>query len=207
MPPTSASFGPAGAFLAVAGLALGGVDRFALRSRAAAGRKACAVRTDADVPGRDVGRRDRLAELRRLRRGAWRSTGDDAPRRLRDALSIDIGRLPLLVDAPALDRIVVIDCPRRPRSAMNCRARRLHHAGVVGGAALQHGRTAVPLPRRAEAHRRLRQDRALQRRRRPALAAVGRDLDLADAAVARPGEAGDLVEARALQREARATAA
>ena len=67
MPPTSAIVGLAGAFLAVAGLAFRGVDRFALRGGAAAGRKAGAVRTDADVPGRDVGGRDRLPELRRLR--------------------------------------------------------------------------------------------------------------------------------------------
>ena len=41
-------------FLAVAGLTLGGIDRLALTSRAAARRKPCAVGTDADVPGRDV---------------------------------------------------------------------------------------------------------------------------------------------------------
>src|SRR5688572_25718504 len=69
-------------------------------------------------------------------------------------LSIHIGRLPLLVDAPACDRVVVVDAPKAAVGG-ELRARRLHHAGVVGGAALEHGRPAIPLPSRAEAHRRL----------------------------------------------------
>ena len=122
------------ALLAVAGLALRGVDRFALRGGAAAGRKACAIRADADVPGRDVGGRDRLSELRGLRQRGSRDEGQS--RRRRDASSIDIARLPLLVDAPACNRVVVIDATQAALRG-NGRACRLHHAGVVGGAALQ----------------------------------------------------------------------
>src|SRR5262249_53241168 len=101
-------------------------------------------------------------------------------------LSVDIGGLPLVVDAPALDGIEVI-LPAQAALGDECRARRLHHAGVVSGAALQYGWPAVPLPRRTEAHGSLRQDRSRQGRGGPALATVGRDLDLTNAAVARPG--------------------
>src|SRR5438105_12301021 len=63
--------------------------------------------------------------------------------------SIHIGRLPLLVDAPACNRVVVIEAAKSALGG-ELRARRLHHAGVVGGAALQNRRATVPLPRRAE---------------------------------------------------------
>src|SRR4051812_1096796 len=63
--------------------------------------------------------------------------------------SIHIGRLPFLVDAPACDGIVVEDATQAALGR-ELRARRLHHAGVIGSAALQDGRIAVPLPRRAE---------------------------------------------------------
>src|SRR5215470_1080605 len=78
-----------------------------------------------------------------------------------------IGRLPFLVDAPAGDGVVVI-LAAQPAGLDELRARRLHHAGVVGGAALQHGGTAVPFPGGAKARERLRQDRFLQDRLRPA---------------------------------------
>src|SRR5258705_7056454 len=87
-------------------------------------------------------------------------------------LSIDIGGLPLLVDAPALDRIEVI-LPAQAALSDERRARGLHHAGVVGGAALQHDWPAIPLPRRPEAHGCLRQDRPRQGRGCPALAPIG----------------------------------
>src|SRR3982075_1572845 len=101
-------------------------------------------------------------------------------------LSVNIAGLPLLVDAPACDRVVVVD-PTQAALGRELRTRWLHHAGVVSGATLQHGGTAVPLPRCAEAHGRLWQDRALQSRRPPAPPAVARHFDLPDAAVARPG--------------------
>src|SRR5262245_5920924 len=65
-------------------------------------------------------------------------------------LSQRIARLPFLVDLPAGDGVVVIDAAQAPLGREH-RARRLHHTGLVGGAALQHGGTAVPLPRGAEA--------------------------------------------------------
>src|SRR5207302_7301390 len=75
-------------------------------------------------------------------------------------LRIGIARLPFLVDAPTGDRVVVVDAAQ-PALGGELRARGLHHAGLVGGAALQHGGTAVPPPGRAEARERLRQDRFL----------------------------------------------
>src|SRR5258705_5954410 len=122
--------------------------------------------------------------------GAWARAADaivsmDMQPAMR--LSVNIAGLPHLVNAPACDGVVVVD-PTQAALGRELRTRRLHHAGVVGGATLQHGGTAVPLPRCAEAHGRLWQDRALQSRRRPASSAVGRHFDLPDAAVARPGQ-------------------
>src|SRR6267154_242596 len=65
-----------------------------------------------------------------------------------------IARLPGLIDLPAGDGVVVV-VAAEPALGDELRARGLHHTGVVGGAALQHGRTAVPLPSRAEACQRL----------------------------------------------------
>src|SRR5262245_19126755 len=62
---------------------------------------------------------------------------------------IGIGRLPFLVDPPGGDGIVVIEAAQ-PAFGGELRARRLHHAGVVGGTALQDRGTAVPAPGRAE---------------------------------------------------------
>ena len=46
----------------MAGLTLGGVDRLALYGGAATWRKPCAIGADADIPGRNVGGRDRFSE-------------------------------------------------------------------------------------------------------------------------------------------------
>src|SRR3977135_785546 len=118
--------------------------------------------------------------------GAWARAADatvsiDMQTAMR--LSVNIAGLPLLVDAPACDGVVVVD-PTQAALVAELRARWLHHARIVGGATLQHGGTGVPLPCCAEAHRRLWQDRALQSSGRPALSAVGRHVDLPDAAVA-----------------------
>src|SRR6185312_3254268 len=121
--------------------------------------------------------------------GAWARAADatvSMDRQPAMRLGVDIADLPLFVDAPACDGVVVVD-PTQAPLGRELRARRLHHAGIISGAALQHGGTAVPVPRCAEAHGRLWQDRTLQGRRRPALSAVGRHFDLPDAAVARPG--------------------
>src|SRR5919198_4427190 len=61
-------------------------------------------------------------------------------------LSVNIADLPHLVNSPACDGVVVVD-PAQAALVGELRARWLHHAGVVSGATLQHGRTAVPLPR------------------------------------------------------------
>src|SRR4051794_5805745 len=68
-------------------------------------------------------------------------------------LRIDIDRLALLIDAPACDRVVRVAAAR---SALRHepRARRLHHAGLVSGSALQHGGTAAPSPGRSETSKR-----------------------------------------------------
>src|SRR5436309_310312 len=137
--------------------------------------------------------------------GAWARAADaivsiDMQTAMR--LNVNIAGLSLLVDAPACDGVVVVD-PTQAALVSELRTRRLHHAGVISGATLQHGGTAVPLPRCAEAHGRLWQDRALQSCRRPASSAVSRHVDLPDAAVARPGKPGNLVESRSHQGEPR----
>src|SRR5262245_35978999 len=124
------------------------------------------------------GRRSSLALSSRFR-------GNDDFIRSDRALRIDIGRLALFVDAPARNRIVVVD-PTQAALGSECCACRLHHAGVIGGAALQHRAAASPLPRRAEAHWRLGQDWTLQGGGCPALPTIRGHLDLPDAPIARP---------------------
>ena len=116
--------------------------------------------------------------------------------------------LPIAVDAPARDAVVVLvgeaqrsrhrllwsrRAPRRIRRAAAARCRLRPRRGFAGR------RLAIPAPRHAEARERLVVDRALQRGLAPALAAVGRDHDLGDAAGAGIGDAGNLIEARLLQ--------
>src|SRR5215467_2196618 len=128
---------------------------------------------------------------------------------MRRFLRIDMFHLALAVDAPAGDDVHVSHRERSDGEVdfrltalrQDLGAGRLHVAGLVPGAALQHHRLAVPAPGHAEARQRLAQHRLLQRRLRPALAAVGGDHDPRDAAVAGIGEAGDLVEARSFQRQ------
>src|SRR6516162_2818943 len=126
-------------------------------------------------------------------------------------LAVDMLDLPFLVDRPTGDDVHM---PHREgghrhvdlgRAALgeHLLARGLHIAGLVPGAALQHHRLPVPAPGQAEAGQRLGQDRRVERGLRPALAAVGRDQDLLDAAIAGISKAGDLVHAgTALEREA-----
>src|SRR5262245_40346058 len=123
-------------------------------------------------------------------------------------LGVDIPGLSLAVDRPALDHVHV---PHREGGdghidtglatlGRKLGTRRLHVAGLVPSATLQHDRLTVPAPGQAEAGQSLAQHRVLQRRLRPTPAAVGRNHDLGDAPVARVGEAGNLVEARPFQR-------
>src|SRR5947209_19134640 len=118
------------------------------------------------------------------------------------ALSVDIADAPILGDGPALDRVEMVDRAEEavePAQLDKLLQRGLEIAGLVGAAALQDRRLAVPEPREAEARGADRQQRLLQRRDAPALAAIGRDVDPRHLAAAAPGEAGDLVEARAGQ--------
>src|SRR4029077_437745 len=101
--------------------------------------------------------------------GAWARAADaivsiDMQTAMR--LGVNIADLPHLVDAPACDGVIVIE-PAQAALGRELRTRWLHHAGIVSRATLQYGGTAVPLPRCAEAHGCLWQDRALQGRRRP----------------------------------------
>src|SRR5215472_11722420 len=119
------------------------------------------------------------------------------------ALAVDMLDLPFLIDRPAGDDVHV---PHREgghrhvdlgRAALgeHLLAGGLYVAGLVPGAALQHHRLPVPAPGQTEAGQRLGQDRRVERRLRPALAAVGRDQDLLDAAIAGISKAGNLVHA------------
>src|SRR5438874_1545078 len=98
---------------------------------------------------------------------------------MRRALRVDMLHLALLGNGPGCDGIAVIDGPVAARGD-HLLTRRLDVTSFVSGAALQDRRPAVPPPGNAEARQRLRQHRRLQRRRRPALAAVGRNLDFGD---------------------------
>src|SRR5437870_5098088 len=110
-------------------------------------------------------------------------------------LSIDMAHRSLGINGPARNAVHMLhrEGAYRWRAARFAAlgdepiARRLQIAPFVGGAALQHHRLPVPIPRHAEARQSLGQHRPLHRRQAPALAAVGRDLDLRDAAMARIG--------------------
>src|SRR5260370_1389448 len=116
----------------------------------------------------------------------------------RRALRVDMFDLPLAVDAPAGEAVVVVVGEAEhvrhrfglPALGDEIRPQRLRIAGLVPGAALQDDRLAVPPPGHAEAGIGLGIDRPLQGSFAPALAAVGRAHDLADAAGARIGDAG-----------------
>src|SRR5471030_3020102 len=75
--------------------------------------------------------------------------------------SENIGGLSFLVDAPTCDRVEVVDAAQSTLGD-ELRARRLHHAGLIGRAALQHDRATAPLPRHAKAGDGLGQHRLLQ---------------------------------------------
>src|SRR5689334_5341872 len=97
-------------------------------------------------------------------------------------LGVDMFDLSLGVDAPAGDAVVVLAVEAiRVGDRLESFAARGHEflpqrlavAGVIPGAAHQHGRSAAPAPRDVEARERLWIDRTLQRCLGPACAAVG----------------------------------
>src|SRR4051794_17695104 len=138
-------------------------------------------------------------------RPATRRTAADS------GLRIDMFDLPVAVDAPAGEAVVVlIGEPEHvldrglglPARRHEVGPQRLGIAGFVPGTALQHYRLAVPSPGHPKAGERLGIDRPLQGRFGPAPAAVGRDHDLGNTAGAGIGDAGNLVIALVLQRVA-----
>src|SRR6267378_6575248 len=132
-------------------------------------------------------------------------------RAMAGSLCVDMFHLPFAVDRPAREAVVVlVREPEHVRDLLGLAALghelsagRLHVAGLVPGAALQYGRTAVPPPGHTEPRESLREHRSLQRRLRPTLAAVGRNHHPGNPAVARIGDAGDLVVSGPLQRQSR----
>src|SRR5262249_784893 len=125
-------------------------------------------------------------------------------------LCVDMFYLPLAVDRPAGEAVVVLvgegERIRRFLGLAALRdelgAQRLRVSAFVPGAALQDHRLSVPAPGHAEARKRLGQHRFLQRGFAPALAAVGRYQDFRDATGAGVGDTRDLVKAGTLEREA-----
>src|SRR5262249_17891534 len=97
---------------------------------------------------------------------------------------IDMAHLALVIDPPAGDGVAVLHrkrrhvrrTPGRAALADECLSARLHVAGLVRRTALQDRGATIPVPRNTEAGECFAQNRCLQRRLRPALAAVGRDL-------------------------------
>src|SRR4030081_3063637 len=80
--------------------------------------------------------------------------------RLRNGLRVDMLDPPCVVDAPAGDAVVVLVRERErgcnglvslPARGHELRTQRLHVAGLVPRAALQHHRLAVPAPRHPKA--------------------------------------------------------
>src|SRR5256885_1598647 len=132
-------------------------------------------------------------------------------RAMAESLCVDMFHLPFAVDRPAGEAVVVlVREPQHVRDLLGLAALghelgagRLHVAGLVPGAALQYRRTAVPPPWHAEPRESLGEHRRLQRRLRPAPAAIGRNHHLGNPAVARVGDAGDLVVSGPLQRQPR----
>src|SRR6266853_5297399 len=124
-------------------------------------------------------------------------------------LRVNMLHLPAALDRPTGDGVVVLAGEAGQRRNFGGFAARRHQlgsgrllvAGLVPRPALQYRGAAVPTPRHAESSERLAEDRLLQCRLRPALAAVGGHHDFCNTTVARVGDAGNLIESRPLQRK------
>src|SRR2546427_6169965 len=96
-------------------------------------------------------------------------------------LCIDMFDLPIALDRPGRNAVVVLAWEARygrdfrglAAHGNDLGAGRLHVAGLVPGAALQYRGTTIPAPGRTKPGEGLTRHRLLQRRLRPALAAVG----------------------------------
>src|SRR5262249_42460464 len=122
----------------------------------------------------------------------WANAGDANANRAAGAaaaknLRIDIFHLAIAGHGPGLDHVVVVVAAVAAQRD-ELLAARLNVSGLIGRTALQDCGPAVPLPRHAEAGHGLGEHWLLQRRKAPALATVGRHLDLGDLAIPRPGE-------------------
>src|SRR5581483_8569435 len=95
-------------------------------------------------------------------------------------LGVDIRHGSVSGDLPALDGIEVVDRPGTAHGHQTF-ARGLNVAGVVRGAALEHGRLPIPGPRVAEARVTAREHRLRELGVAPALPAVHADLHPRDA--------------------------
>src|SRR5688572_16614796 len=112
------------------------------------------------------------------------------------SLADDIAHLPIGVDGPRLDAVVVLHEAHDRALLCDLLHARLHVPRAVDRAAHQQRGLAIPIPRRLEAREALVHDRLLELRLAPVLAAVDRNVDRANLAGAGPCESGDLVEAR-----------
>src|SRR6478672_6035886 len=122
---------------------------------------------------------------------------------VRSTERVHIRHAPVSRDAPALDRVHVIEQRaglERPALGDELLVRRLRIPGLIRRPALDHRRLAIPYPGKAEARLADRQYRFLQRRQVPAFSAVGRHFNARDLSPPAPGEPGDLVKARPRQR-------
>src|ERR1700692_4024921 len=109
-----------------------------------------------------------------------------------------IADLPVGRALPVLDAVVVVIAVEAARGDERV-ACRLRVAGFVGGAALQVGGCAVPLPTCFEARCGLALHGTLQTRVAPGLTAVHRHFHARDATAAGPCQAADRIKAGACQ--------
>src|SRR5262245_34415531 len=124
---------------------------------------------------------------------------------------IDMAHLAIGVDCPARNRIEMTgeNCGHGRHTfgltalRYECRPGRLNVAGLIRRTALQDCGLPAPDPGHAEASKGLAEHRRIERSQCPAPAAIGRDLDLVDRAMARIGDARNLVEARSLHCQSR----
>src|SRR3954468_3479933 len=114
-------------------------------------------------------------------------------------LADDIAYLPVGRHRPWLNRVVVLNEAYDGALLLDVLHSRLDVTVAVHRAAHQRRRLAVKVPADLEAGEAFVHDRLFELGFAPVLAAVERDIDRADLAGARPGEAGHFVEARPLE--------